>query len=328
MKCANCNSDVSMADSKCPKCKNDLLQFGATIAYERKQGYAQEIKDIAKYDDFDHAEQIILQPLIKRLKSLLSRRISESEIESLFENDIIPVIDDISKDKDAEQIIKTVEVEIRSNLGENVFCYYENKGEDVLKILRAGEIARNLIKENSEDIDLSVIMFPFFKASEKSCWLHSQIRYKELVNSPLIKEVYNWMGTKVDNIYIEKMPILDSPSRLKTLCEILKGLLKENEYLLSGSLRTGISIYVFGRVWTLTIYRKDLSETKTFCIQNILRTKGTDEGKEELANNLCELQKLRNKRMHKDIEYDEKAVLSSRELSYNCLIKLPEVLEI
>lgn len=330
MKCANCSSDVSLADSKCPKCKVDLLQLDTTIAYERKQEYAQETKNRAKFrGDFGYAEEIILQTLQKRLKSLLSRHIPDSEIESLFENDIIPVIDDISKDKNAEQIIKAIDGEIKSNLGERVFCHYENRGEDVLKILRAGEIVRNIIKGNAKDIDLSVIMFPFFKASEKSCWLHSYSRHKEIKNCSIIKEIYDWMRTNKGNIYIKNKPRFLG---LGNLYNILEGLQAENEIdrerLLSGSARIGISIYVLGRVWTLTICRKKPSGIKTFSIQNILKAKGTDDEKEELAKNLWELQDLRNKRMHKDIEYDENTVLSCRERSYNCLRKLPEVLEI
>ena len=110
--------------------------------------------------------------------------------------------------------------------------------------------------------------------------------------------------------------------------EILNGILVESKYHLSGSLRTGVSLYVLGRDWILRIERKDLSKIKEFQIKNILKAKGTDKDKETLAESLYELQDLRNERVHRGIEENEKKVQQSRMLSYNCLKKIPGILEI
>lgn len=178
-----------------------------------------------------------------------------------------------------------------------------------------------------KEMDLSVKMFPFFKASEVACWLHIKDRYRELKGSPFVKEIAEWIGNNIDNVFIEGIPqwVVE---RKKTLPEILNGILVESEYHLSSSLRTGVSLYVLGRDWILRIERKDLSRSKEFKIRNILKAKGNDKDKEFLGENLCELQILRNERVHKGIEEDEKTVQQSRMLSYNCLKKIPEILEI
>jgi hypothetical protein len=341
MKCKKCNAEVSIADSKCPQCGNDLLQFGATTFYdpkERDKGrYGKKIKDRILGDlgkemkktieGFDPQEREILQPIETRLRSVLLRSLSDSEWEKAFDDEILPTIDALSRDRSAEKIFKKVEETIKDNLGHIVFNHYKNKVVDVLKILRAGEITCILMREDTKETDLSVKMFPFFKASELACWRHIHDRYKELKGSPLIKAIAEWIGNNVDNVFIERIPnwIVE---RKKTLLEILNGILVESEYHLSGSLRTGVSLYILGRDWILGIERKDLSKIKEFQIRNILKAKGTDKDKETLAENLYELQILRNERIHRGIEENEKTVQQSRMLSYNCLKKIPEILEI
>lgn len=341
MKCKKCDAEVSIADSKCPRCGNDLLQFGATTFYEPKERdkerYGKRIKDMVLGDfgkeikgtmrGLDLQEREILQPVERRLRSLVSRSLPDSEWENTFDNEIFPIIDDLSKDKASEKIFAKLEKEIKNNLGDAIFNHYKNREEAVLKILRAGEITCILVKEDTKEMDLSVKMFPFFKASEVACWRHVHNRYRELKDSPFIKEITEWVGNNVDNVFIERIPNW-IVGRKKTLLEILNGILVESEYHLSGSLRTGVSLYVLGRDWILRIERKDLSKIKEFQIKNILKAKGTDKDKETLAENLYELQVLRNEMVHRGIEENEKTVQQSKMLSYRCLKKIPEILEI
>jgi len=339
MRCKKCNSEVVISDTKCPKCGNDLLKFGSTLFSDSfgKKAHSQTIKNMVFGDlaseirqatgSLDPWEKKSLLPIENNLKNLFSRRMSDSEIENIFEKEVIPGIDELSKDKATQKIFMKVEEEIKNNLGYGIFDHYKNREEGVLKILRAGEVTCILMKENMKEMDLSVKMFPFFKASEVACWLHIKDRYRELKGSPFVKEIAEWIGNNIDNVFIEGIPqwIVE---RKKTLPDIMDGILAANEYHLSGSLRTGVSLYVLGRNWILRIERKDISRIKEFQIKNILKAKGNDKDKEFLAENLCELQILRNERVHKGIEDSEKTVQQSRTLSYSCLRKIPEILEI
>jgi len=341
MKCKKCNSEVLISDSKCPKCGNDLHQFGSTIFYEPKERdglrssqtikgmVIQELsKDIREgLENLDPWERKIFIPIESRLRTLLAQHISDSEIENIFENEIVPTVDGLSKDKATEKVFKKVEEEIKNNLGYIVYNHYKNKREDVLKILRAGEIACILIRETPENIDLSIKMFPFFKASEVACYWHIHDRYRKLKNDPIVKDIADWIGSNVDNVYIENVPKWIA-ERKKTLKEIINGILTENEYYLNGSLRTGISLYILGREWILKIERKDLSKTKEFQVRNALQAKGSNEDRESLAKSLNNIQDLRNERVHKDVEDNEQMVRTSRVLSYNCLKEIPIILEI
>lgn len=339
MKCKKCNTEVSIADSKCPQCGNDLLQFGATTFYDPKERdkerYGKRIKDRILGDlgkevketleGFDLQEREILQPIETRLRSVLMRSLPDSEWENAFDNEILPTIDALSRDRSAEKIFKKVEETIENNLGSSVFDHYKSTGEDVLKILRAGEITYILIKENAKDIDLSIKMFPFFKASEVACHLHTHSRYEELKNNSTLNSIIDWMSDKPENIFIRAVPewLLH---KMGALLETAKGIFDGNEKKFGGCLRTGISICIFGKEWIMSIKCKD--KVKEFQIKNILKAKGTDKDKESLAENLYELQILRNERVHKGIEDSEKTVQQSRTLSYSCLRKIPEILEI
>ena len=220
MRCKKCNSEVSISESRCPKCGNDLLQFGSTVFYEPKERegprYGQTIKDMVVQElnkdikggleSLDPWERKIFLPIENRLKTLFARHISDSEIGNIFEDEIIPSVDSLSRDKAAEKVFKRVEEEIKNNLGFAIFDHYKRKGENVLKILRAGEITCILIKEDTKKMDLSVKMFPFFKASEVACWRHIHNRYRELKDGPFIKEIIEWVGNNFDNVFIEKIP--------------------------------------------------------------------------------------------------------------------------
>ena len=340
MKCAKCSTEVTVADSHCPKCKSDLLAFGSSVFYEKSKhesdvsspatevvfgAVANEFK--ASLSGFNFYEKKIFSPALQMVKKVFSRHLSEEEIDRIFDAEILPVVDDLSKDKENEEVFRTVEENIRENLKAHAYNHYRVKGEDVLKILRAGELALILMKDKTVDMDLSVKMFPYFKASEKSCWIHTRKRYQELKDNPLIEEISEWLGRNYDNILIEEIPkwLAD---RKKTLIEVMNGITTENGYYVNGSLRTGIAIYALGRTWRMKVRRSDLSQEKTFQINNILRTGGADREKELLSENLQKFQGLRNERMHKDVEGDEKAVNQSRRLSYECLKMLPELLSI
>lgn len=332
MKCAKCKCEVSISDRTCPKCGNDLLQFRATVFYEPKdkysQRYGQGIKDMVfggLHDEMkEHIKTLstedrrVLIPIENRLKSLLSKHISDLEIENIFERDILPLIDDLKKDKDAEKIINNVEEAIKNNLGSDIFNHYKYKGSDVLKILRAGEITCLMI--TAKDVDLSVKMFPYFKASEVACRVHTDMRYEKLVGSTLVKEIDRWIGDNKD-IYIRDVSkwFIEEKNNFIKVIDMLLG--KKPKHDLSNCRSTGVSIYIFGRE-SIEI------GNKLFTLKNIFNTTGNMEDKEKLAINLCELQDLRNKRVHEDIESDDEIARESRNLSYRCLKTIPEILKI
>jgi len=335
MKCAKCNTQVSIADRRCPQCDSDLLQFGATISYESKRREAGAAKEMffgelrREFDDnisdLDPNAKKIFQPVASRLKRLFTRQLSDTEVEVVFDREIMPEVEDLAKDRGCEELLQKVEKEIRERLGDHAFYHYQHRGVDVLKILRAGEIACLVIDAEGQAVDLSIKMFPFFKASEKACSIHTKDRYGVLRKTPVIKEIDDWVWNHWDEISIEDIPgWLDD--RKKTLAEVVHGIIVGNEYHTGGSLRTGIALYMFGRDWTLKVAQGNLGQTKTFQISNILNAQGSDKEKESLAYELNELQKLRNERMHKDVEDEEKMVRQSRDLSYGCLRQIPKIL--
>jgi hypothetical protein len=336
VKCAECNSEVSIADNKCPKCGHDLLQFGSTTFYEpNKQRYGQGIKNMffgrvsegigEDLRGLDKEERMVFSPATERLAKLLCRHISEDKVDEFFYREILPALDDFGESAEGKEVSQKVEDNIRHNLGMSAFDHYGQKGPDVLKILRAGELVLILLNDRSLDIDLSIKMFPYFKASEKACSIHARSRYRELKDNQLIKEISLWLGRNDEAIVIGGIPAW-LISRRKTLIEVINGILTDNDYFVGGSLRTGIAIYVLGRTWDMKVRRSDLSREKSFQINNILGTGGVEQDKELLAENLQKLQVLRNERMHKDIEGDDGIVQNSRTLSYQCLKELPGVL--
>jgi hypothetical protein len=337
MRCTKCKTTISISDWKCPKCGNNLLQLGAVELEEsgkkdnhgRKSLVSEEL-----HRGFTETAQSLVSSKIgasalfvnKKLQKILARHIPDEDIEQAFDTEILPAVDSLSREKDAQGLFVRAETEIKSQLGAPVYDHYVAKGGDVLKILRAGEVALALITGDGETIDLSVKMFPFFKASEKACSIHTAGRYKVLKDAPVVKELDSWVWNHKDNLYLYDAPgwLVD---RKKTLTEVIHGIVFENDYFTGGSLRTGIALYVFGRDWVMKVRRGgDTGETRTFAIANILNAQGNDKDKELLANDLHELQKLRNERMHKDVEDDEEKVRASKALTYKCLRSMPGML--
>jgi hypothetical protein len=340
MRCKICNSEVSITETKCPKCGNGLFRLRGVRFYQPKkkgaQSYGQGIKDTVLgklYGDLENdikgldlEERQAFGPIEERIQNLFTRRISDSELEALFDTEIVPPIDELSRTQKAQDVFKKVDEAIKRDLGPIAFNHYKDKGADVLKILRAGEVICLFVEGGSKAIDLSVKTFPFFKASEAACSLHMHGRYRELKNNSFIKEISEWIGDDVDKVLLVGVP--EWAARRKTLLEIISGILRGNGDHLNGSLRAGIALYILGREWILKIERKDLSKAKDFQIKNLLKTKGTDEDKKDLAEKLCEIQGRRNECVHGSIEDDERTVSESRLRSYHCLRKIPEILEI
>lgn len=361
MKCAKCNSQVSISDSKCPKCGHDLLQFGATEFYEPTTGDSgrnrQDVKDMAfgtvsreirnNMKALDSNEMKILSPIENRFKNLFKRHLSDEEFDHVFNSEIIPTLAALRRDNSAEKSLKKIEETIRSKIGDNIFQLYENPdlkvkykdrngklkivtGNNILDILRVGEIIFDNITTacaGLTDVDFSAGMFSFFKASEVACLLHSHDRYDGLKDSPEIKKFTNWLGNDVEDVYIERIPPWLG-RRKKTLFDTVRGIYAGNRDNINGCLRTGISIFVIGRNWVMELKRKDSSELETYQLKNYMNALGKSEDKESLAESLSRLQALRNPRVHGGVEKDKNKMDESRELSYNCLKGIYKILEI
>lgn len=347
MFCAKCETEVSIADRHCPKCGTDLLKFGATkssLPQTRKGAYANGIKGLRKevfreirdeieisrnMESPDPMEASMLKPMYSNLLNVLNKRYaSDEEIESAFNDRIFPEMVRLSQHEDALKFLLKIEQIIQSRLEENIYRHYEDNGNDVLKILRSGEINVKLINLLYQ-ADLSVILFPFFKSAEVACRFHTRRCYSNLKNHRKLKEIADWLSSSADNLHIYNLPDwLENGYRKSRIIEIVKGLLTENEIHTAGSLATGIALYMFGRTWELKIRRVDLGEAKTFPIDNLLATRGKDEEKEALADKLQKLQFLRNKRVHERVEENHGIVDEVRDLSYECLNALPVIFRI
>lgn len=360
MKCAKCNSQVSVSDSKCPKCGHDLLQFRATEFYEPKvkdsQRYGQGVKDMVfgasgreikdELESLSSDDRKLLSPVENRLKGLLARHLSDEEFDEVFTREVVPTLRDLERDRNSSASLRKIEKTIRSMTGDNMFQFYKRpevrieyeykgkmkvtKGTDILDILRAGEIIFDHITTGCDgltDVDFSAGMFSFFKASEVACLLHSHDRYDGLKDSPEIKKFTNWIGNDVEDVYIEKIPLWLG-RRKKTLFDTVRGIYAGNKDKINGCLRTGISIFVIGRNWVMELKRKDSPELETYQLKNYMNALGKSEDKESLAESLSRLQALRNPRVHGGVEKDKNKMDESRELSYNCLKGIYKILEI
>ncbi len=321
MKCPKCNASISILAKKCPKCLSPIVV--EDISRISEDVISNRFNNINKRID-GRLEKLNsrLENRIKLLQDKVAHRLSsdylsEEEIDSLFDTEIIPELEVIQEGGDKSSLIHDVEEEIKKNLGDSAYNHYKKKGEDVLKIIRSGEFCVRLFN-GLPSIDLSVIMFPFFKAAEKSCWLYTNKRYESLCGDPLIKQIDSWVSIDAKNLQIENVPGW-MKDRTKTVTEVIQGLYIKKEFFTAGCLRTGIALYIFGRRWIMEIYRNDLSRAKKFTIENILKVSGSDAEKENLASDLQRLQKLRNDRVHKEVESDEKYMLISKDLSYRCL---------
>lgn len=352
MKCAKCNAEVSISDSKCPQCGNDLLKFGATVFYELKeknnQGYGQKVKDMvygglhaeAKglVKAFDAEDTRIFMPIFeKRFLGLISRHLSDEELDELFDEEIVPTVNDLSKDLRVEKTFGEIEKDIKGRLG-NAFNSYNNtnlevtykrkgkfktvKSSDILAILRAGEIFFNVIGEIKK-IDLSAKMFPFFKAPEVACRLYAMKRYKTFINNEEFKNKIEELSKLIDG-NIKNIKDIRWISRhrgpFKNFFSLIRGLLKgiPNDDL-NNCRNTGFSIYFLGGGLI------DFGN-RQFAF-NMFNAKGSTKDKSELAGKLCDLQESRNERIHGKIEDDEQEAQNCRNNAYYCLREIPRILE-
>ena len=346
MYCAKCMTMVSIADSRCPKCNADLLEFGSTkTSPSQERGsrpYAQAVKNIrnevfreigggietlkqeASSEPFAAA---ILEPIYDNLLNLLSGRYgSEAEIDRAFDDKVVPAIDHLTREKDTRELLRDIDEIIQYRLGDDAFYHYKMKGDEVLKILRSGEIAIKWI-DLLKQADLSVILFPFFKAVERSCRIHTQKCYDSLKGNPKLAEIAGWLPSLADHLSVEGIPSWLADRKSKII-EVIKGLLSKNEYHTGGALKTGVVLYLFGRTWELKIRQSDRAKQKTFRIENLLNAQGSDGEKENLAHDLHQFQFLRNERVHGKVENNHETVTKVRELAYSCLTGLPQTLAI
>jgi len=267
------------------------------------------------------SEKIFFQPITHRLQNILSRHLPDSEIETFFDNEILPAIDALSREADSKRIFDLAEKEIKANLGDTVYLHYKSKSEDILKILSAGEITFYLIPNGGGHIDLSVKMFPFFKASEVACRKHSVQRYRALERHESLQELDGFIRGNMDNITGKDIPrwFEEHKKAFLNLLDMLLGRRKKSN--LVNARNTGISIQIFGRE-TITI------GNRSYAINNIFDVHGSSEAKEALAKDLCELQVIRNESIHETVEDQEGTVKEARRISYRCLKLIPKILEI
>lgn len=346
MKCTKCNSEISIANSKCPKCGHNLLQFGATSFYESRekdsQGYRQEIKDMVfvglrekeheLVDSLDAEEIKVFVPILeKKLSTLVLKHLSDEAIERLYSSEIMPILDELARDRNAQLIFKKVESNIKKNLGEAIFQYYQ-KWPEIIKMLSAGELVYLLIKK--EDVDLSVKMFEFFKAGEVACSEHAEKRLCRLINHEIVTDVDRVIGQGSDDVRKDNVVGRDIPDwfdgdrqenirgHKKAFVILLDMLLeRKNKNNLINSRNTGLALYIFGRD-SLEIKGKYVT------INNIFDARGPMSAREKLARDLCEIQTVRNEKIHDGIAVQKSEVDKWKGKAYDCLQAIPAIMGI
>lgn len=332
MKCVKCNSEVSIADSKCPKCGHDLLQFGSTTFYgpSNRQSHAKGIKDMVyggvskgmgeQLRSLDKEEKIVLSPATERLANIFCRHVSAENFDEFFNKEVLPAVDDMEGTVDGKQAAQKAEENIRRNLGDAAYTHYRTKGKEVLRVLRAGEHAYMMIDGGTNNIDLSVKMFPYFKAAEVSCRKHSEERYKGLRGHPTVKAIDNWIGDRQENIYGKDIPRwIERKSGFLGVLNMLLG--RKPDRNLFNCRGTGISLFVFGREGIEI-------RGEGFAINNIFAAKGDLADRTELSRILCELQDVRNDLIHEKVEDREAEARKARATAYRCLKAVPVIMEI
>jgi hypothetical protein len=343
MYCVQCQSKVSVAGKSCPNCKADLLKFGATTSSLPDKGHrpaAEGLIGIKKvfwgelWEDLasqtksaDALEVAILKPLLDDIMTRLRVQYeSDAQIEKVFDTQVLPAVVRLKEDRDTSELLREVDDLIQSRLGGGVFSHYEEKGDDVLRILRSGEIAVRWMDLLSQ-ADLSVILFPFFKAVERSCCVHTAVRYGRLKGHSLLAAVAKSLPPSADYLIIEELPEWLEERKVKII-EVVRGLLTGSEFHTAGALATGVAIQLFGRTWPLKIRRTDREETKVFRIENLLTAAGGETERETLASGLQRIQYLRNQLVHEKVEENREIVEVVRGLAYDCLKALPSILRI
>lgn len=155
MFCAKCGTKTVISQSICPQCSSNLLELGATVfsppLQKKSTSLMRQITSTLAetiryeysefYRDISAEEKVAMDYIYSRLKSQYESIRDVETIESLFENEILPVIDEIGQDKKTQRLIDEIDRKIKNNLGDDTYIHYKNKCLDVLKILRAGEIA-------------------------------------------------------------------------------------------------------------------------------------------------------------------------------------------
>ena len=356
MKCANCSTEVSIADSRCPKCNSDLLAFGATVFYEKSKHEsdasspatgmvfgAVENEYKSSLNGFNSDEKKIFSPATDIFKKIFQRHLTIDQLDEIFMSEIVPEVNECARKYSGNNDIIAIEEIVAGNL-KTSFASYRNpstkitytdkkgniqkmSGKDVLDILTFGEYAYDYINRSIEGSDLSAVMFAFCKASEVACWLHAYERCRRLKENPVIKKLYAALGNDGDAITIDEIPAWLN-NRKGVIIEVINGILYEDEYYISGSMRTGVAISILGRDWRMVIKQKGQGESENILIQNIFMAKGGDDEKNLLANKLCDLQGFRNRVAHKESIYAKSEVNSCRDLSYECLKAIPAIMEI
>jgi len=344
MKCSKCNAVVSMADRVCPKCNNNLLQFGAISSQpENKDSYRQGIKNIVftglrkeiyeanNYTDSDGLEEIFAK-VRNKLNNFIARKITEEEVGNIYETVIFPILGELQKDTCGNNLCKKAELSIKNNLGGVVYQHYYNKCHEIIEMLLAGELACIFLK--TENIDMSVILFEFFKSCEVACEIHTKGRLQQIINHPKVSMVDNAIGEgtfydRIKNIAGKDIPDWFEAEKdgkknghkgaLLNLLDMLLGRASINN--LRNSRNTGLALYVFGRE-LLQI------NGKTIDISNIFKANGSMSDREILAKNLCELQYERNEMIHERVIDNNVEVEKWKRISYDCLKAVPAILNV
>jgi hypothetical protein len=346
MKCEKCGFRVSINDDKCRGCGHDLTMFGPTkllgSGQDGNRRLGRRIKEIALSELYEETKQLsaslqdddefnIAAILEKRIGRIFLRHASEEEIDSVYEKDVIPCIDELSKDENAKLISKRLEATLKENLGEILYGYY-GKWPEIIKMLFAGELVYLLVR--NKEVDLSVKMFEFFKVTELAVKKHAERRVLGLEGHPAAKNVDSVLGSGSDDDRRRKVIGEDIPQWFNgnreenisqhkqafiVLLDMLTGRKKKSNLI--NARNAGLALHAFGR----ETFRINGS---TIRMGNPYNARGNMPEREELARNLCELQFVRNKKVHEKTANEESEVNKWRGVAYSCLRAIPVILEI
>lgn len=344
MKCSKCNAVVSMADRVCPKCNNNLLKFGTMSSQPENKdsfrksiknkvfaGFGEEMKEINNFTDSDGLEEIFAK-ISKKLSNIFAKRMTEEEVDNIYETVVAQILDELYKDTIGKILCTKVELFIKNNLGDGVYQYYYNECHEIIEMLLAGELACIFLK--TENIDMSVKLFEFFKSCEVACQIHTKGRLQQIINHPKVSMVDNAIGEgtfydRIKNIAGKDIPDWFEAEKdgkknghkgaLLNLLDMLLG--RASIKNLRNSRNAGLALYVFGRE-LLQI------NGKTIDISNIFKANGSMSDREILAKNLCELQYERNEMIHERVIDNNVEVEKWKRISYDCLKAVPAILNV
>lgn len=348
MKCNNCSSIVSVTEKNCQHCGHDLMPFGSMAFSEfnlnENTSDARRVKNLMFAELREEARGLgkflqsdenrsVASILEKRIGRIFLRHASKEAIENLYDQEIIPFIDELSKDANADLLSSKLELVIKDNLGETNFHYYM-KWPEIKKMLFAGELVHLLVK--NKEIDLTVKMFEFFKVTEVVAKIHSEHRLQNLIDLPEVKSVDSVIGQGSDylrrrNVYGKDIPVWFDGDRDENkvghkrafyiLLDMLISERKKDNTNLCNSRNAGLALYVFGRE-RISFIKGNIT------INNVFDAKGLISDREVLARDLCELQVARNAKLHENRPVQEIEVNTWRTTAYRCLRAIPEILAI